>query len=277
MEIIAKKSNYYYTKNGNALQESLIPAMMEPAAFGNPEGEKHGKPMEKETLPQKKERKVAMRESCRILYQGGQGELTEKKSRFIANTRPVESEEEAIAFIEEMRKKYWDARHNCSAYVIGTRGQLQRCSDDGEPAQTAGRPMLDVLLGEKVCNICVVVTRYFGGTLLGTGGLVRAYSGAVQEGLKNSVIVEKMPGLRVRVETDYNGIGKIQYIAGQMGLHTMDTEYTDKVVMTLLVPDEEAGSFTAAVTERTGGRAEIEIEQELYYGMADGELVIFDE
>lgn len=189
-----------------------------------------------------------MRESCRILYRGGQGELTEKKSRFIANTRPVESEEEAIAFIEEMRKKYWDARHNCSAYVIGTKGQLQRCSDDGEPAQTAGRPMLDVLLGEKVCNICVVVTRYFGGTLLGTGGLVRAYSGAAQEGLKNSVIVEKMPGARIRVETDYNGIGKIQYIAGQMGLHTLDTEYTDKVVMTLLVPDEEIEAFTAAVT-----------------------------
>ena len=110
---------------------------------------------------------------------------------------------------------------------------------------------------------------------MGTGGLVRAYSGAAQEGLKNSVIVEKMPGARIRVETDYNGIGKIQYIAGQMGLHTMDTEYTDKVVMTLLVPDEEIGSFTAAVTERTGGRAGIETEQELYYGMADGELVIF--
>ena len=216
-----------------------------------------------------------MSEAYKTVYVGDTAEIVEKKSRFIANTRPVESEEEAIAFIEEMRKKYWDARHNCSAYVIGDKGQLQRCSDDGEPAQTAGRPMLDVLLGEKVCNICVVVTRYFGGTLLGTGGLVRAYSGAAQEGLKNSVIVEKMPGARIRVETDYNGIGKIQYIAGQMGLHTMDTEYTDKVVMTLLVPDEEIGSFTAAVTERTGGRAGIETEQELYYGMADGELVIF--
>ena len=86
-----------------------------------------------------------------------------------------------------------------------------------------------------------------------------------------------MPGARIRVETDYNGIGKIQYIAGQMGLHTLDTEYTDKVVMTLLVPDEEIGSFTAAVTERTGGRAGIETEQELYYGRADGELVIFEE
>ena len=154
-------------------------------------------------------------ERYKILFDGGEGELTEKKSRFIATTRPVESEEEAVAFIDEMKKKYWDARHNCSAYVIGERGQVQRCSDDGEPAQTAGRPMLDVLLGAEVKNICVVVTRYFGGTLLGTGGLVRAYSGAVQEALKNSVIVEKCPGAELKIHTDYNGIGKIQYITGK--------------------------------------------------------------
>ena len=125
----------------------------------------------------------------------------EKKSRFIATVRPVQTEEEALAFIEEMKKKYWDARHNCSAYVIGTKGQLQRCSDDGEPAQTAGRPMLDVLLGEGLQHLCSG-DQVFGGTLLGTGGLVRAYSGAAQEGLKNSVIVEKKPGARIRVETD---------------------------------------------------------------------------
>ena len=135
-----------------------------------------------------------MTDPYNILYRGGEGELVEKKSRFIATTRPVESEEEALAFIEEMKKKYWDARHNCFAYVTGDRGQLQRCSDDGEPSQTAGRPMLDVLLGAGIRNICVVVTRYFGGTLLGTGGLVRAYSGAVQEGLKNSVVLEKRQG-----------------------------------------------------------------------------------
>lgn len=228
-------------------------------------------------LSQKRKGRIAMRESYKILYQEGQGELTEKKSRFIASLKPVETEEEAAAFIEEIRKKYWDARHHCSAYVIGKRGQIQRCNDDGEPAQTAGRPMLDVLLGEKVCNICVVVTRYFGGTLLGTGGLVRAYSGAVQEGLKNSVVVEKLPGAKMIIETDYNGIGKIQYIAGQMGLHTLDTEYTDKVVMKLLVPDEEIQSLVSQVTERTGGRAVIEKEQDLYYGTADGELVIFEE
>ena len=186
-----------------------------------------------------------MMERYKILFEGGEGELTEKKSRFIATTRPVESEEEAVAFIDEMKKKYWDARHNCSAYVIGERGQVQRCSDDGEPAQTAGRPMLDVLLGAEVKNICVVVTRYFGGTLLGTGGLVRAYSGAVQEGLKNSVIVEKCPGVELKIHTDYNGIGKIQYILGQRGIATLSSEYTDKVMLEVLVPAAQQGELTA--------------------------------
>ena len=151
-------------------------------------------------------------EACKILYLGGEGEIVEKKSRFIATTRPVKSEEEAVAFVEEIKKKYWDARHNCYAWVIGEQGQLSRCSDDGEPAQTAGRPMLDVLLGEGIRDACVVVTRYFGGTLLGTGGLVRAYSGAVQEGLRHSVVVERLSGRQLRIFTDYNGIGKIQYV-----------------------------------------------------------------
>ena len=106
----------------------------------------------------------------RTIYQGGEDEIVEKKSRFIATVIPVENEEEALEFIEKTKKKYWDARHNCFAYVIGERGQLQRCSDDGEPNGTAGKPMLDVLLGNELRNVAVVVTRYFGGTLLGTGG-----------------------------------------------------------------------------------------------------------
>lgn len=118
-----------------------------------------------------------------LLIKGAEAELVEKKSRFIATVRPVASEEEAAAFIEEMKKKYYDARHNCSAFVIGDRGQLTRSSDDGEPSGTAGRPMLEVLLGSGIRNIAAVVTRYFGGTLLGTGGLVRAYSGVLKEAL----------------------------------------------------------------------------------------------
>ena len=112
-------------------------------------------------------------DSYRVLLSGGEGEIVEKKSRFIATIRKCETEEEAVAFIEEMKKKYWDARHNCSAFIIGSRGELTRCSDDGEPSGTAGRPMLEVLTGSGIRNIAVVVTRYFGGTLLGTGGLVR--------------------------------------------------------------------------------------------------------
>ena len=97
----------------------------------------------------------------KTIYEGGIGEITEKKSRFIATVRPIETEEDALAFLEEMKKKYWDARHNCSAFVIGDRQEMSRCSDDGEPAQTAGRPMLDVLLREDINNVAVVVTRYF--------------------------------------------------------------------------------------------------------------------
>ena len=122
--------------------------------------------------------------SYQTIYRGGEGEITEKKSRFIATVIPVNEEEKALEFIEAMKKKYWDATHNCSAYVIGERGETKRCSDDGEPSGTAGRPMLDVLEGEGLRNVAVVVTRYFGGTLLGTGGLVRAYSSAVRAGLE---------------------------------------------------------------------------------------------
>ncbi len=211
----------------------------------------------------------------KILWEGGTGELIEKKSRFIATTKPASSEEEAAGFVESLRKKYWDASHNCYAYVIGERGQLQKCSDDGEPSQTAGRPMLDVLLGEGVRDICVVVTRYFGGTLLGTGGLVRAYSGAVQEGLKHSKIVEKRPGSQVRIVTDYTGIGKIQYIQAKRKLTALDTQYTDHVELTLMVPQEETASLTAEITEATSGRAGIDVGDPVYFGVVDGEVVLF--
>ncbi|MFQ8688465.1 MAG: YigZ family protein [Blautia sp.] len=217
-----------------------------------------------------------MLESYRTVYQGGQGEIVEKKSRFIATVRKVDSEEEAQAFIEEMRKKYWDARHNCSAYVIGEHRECTRCSDDGEPSQTAGRPMLDVLLGEQLYNTAVVVTRYFGGTLLGTGGLVRAYSRAVQEGLANSCIIEKRHGVLLSVETDYNGIGKIQYIAGEREVPIQEAEYTERVVLRLLVPVKKLGEVESAITEGTNGRAKMVREKELYFAKKDGEFLLYD-
>ena len=151
----------------------------------------------------------------RIAYEGGEADFVEKKSRFLATAKPVKTEEEALAFIESMKKKYWNATHNCWAYVIGERGELQRCSDDGEPSGTAGRPMLDVLLGEGVRDVVVVATRYFGGTLLGTGGLVRAYSQSAKVGLEACTIITKTYGYHISLKTDYTGLVKIQYILGQ--------------------------------------------------------------
>lgn len=215
-----------------------------------------------------------MKEQVNVVFRGGQSEIIEKKSRFICTVLAVDTEEEAIEFIERMRKQYWDASHNCFAYVIGERQQIQRCSDDGEPSGTAGKPMLDVLLGRKLGNACAVVTRYFGGTLLGTGGLVRAYSKSTQSGLEESVVFEKCCGKKVSIFTDYNGIGKLQYIAATMELHTLDTEYTDKVVIKLLVPEDKQQEMEKKVTEATSGKAKIEMEDTVYYGVHNGEVII---
>ena len=205
-------------------------------------------------------------DSVKILYKGGTAETEVKKSRFIANLKPVESEEEATAFIAEMKKKYWDARHNCQAFTIGMNHELTRCSDDGEPAQTAGRPMLDVLLGEDVHNVCVVVTRYFGGTLLGTGGLVRAYSGAVKEGLAASEIVEKKRAFEMKIVTDYTGVGKIQYILGQENMTVLDS---------VLVPVAAYDGLEKKITEGTSGSAKIEKGDEVWYGTLNKEVILF--
>ena len=218
-----------------------------------------------------------MLENYKTIYAGGEGEITEKKSRFIATVRLVEKEEDALTFIEEMKKKYWDARHNCYAYSIGEHREFTRCSDDGEPSGTAGRPMLDVILGEDIYNIAVVVTRYFGGVLLGTGGLVRAYSKAVQEGLSESLLIEKKKGISLKITTDYTGIGKIQYIAGERQIPILDSEYTDKVVLKLLVPNSETDAVQKAITEGTNGRAVMEKEKELYFAKVNGDVLTFED
>lgn len=204
-------------------------------------------------------------ESYRVLLEGGQGEIVEKKSRFIATVAGCGTEEEAVRFIESTRKKYWDARHNCSAFVIGDRGELTRCSDDGEPSGTAGRPMLEVLLGTGVRNVAVVVTRYFGGVLLGTGGLVRAYTRAVQEGLSHCAIGVNRFGCELEISTDYNGVGKILYLLGQKGIEPIDSEYTDAVRLRILVPAETEKALRGEITEATLGRALIDKIQERYY------------
>lgn len=209
------------------------------------------------------------------VYKGGQGEITEKKSRFIATVRPVESEDEAVSFINETKKKYWDARHNCSAFVIGKRQELTRCSDDGEPAGTAGRPMLDVLLKENIHNAAVVVTRYFGGVLLGTGGLVRAYQQATKAGLSASEIIEKKDGAVLFIRTDYTGIGRLQYLFAQEKITVMDTAYEADVLVKAVIPKNDKKRIEKTIIEQTNGTAKLEWGDEVTFAEYDGEVLLF--
>lgn len=209
------------------------------------------------------------------VYKGGQGEITEKKSRFIATVRPVESEEEAVSFINETKKKYWDARHNCSAFVIGKRQELTRCSDDGEPAGTAGRPMLDVLLKENIHNAAVVVTRYFGGVLLGTGGLVRAYQQATKAGLSASEIIQKKDGAVLFIRTDYTGIGRLQYLFAQEKLTVMDTAYEADVLVKAVIPENDKKRIEKTIIEQTNGTAKLEWGDEVTFAEYDGGVLLF--
>ena len=204
-------------------------------------------------------------DSFRVLLEGGQGEYEEKKSRFIATVRKCESEAEAVSFIEEMKKKYWDARHNCYAFCVGEKGELTRCSDDGEPSGTAGRPILEVLLGENIRNAAVVVTRYFGGVLLGTGGLVRAYTQAVKEGLRHCTFGKMCFGAELQVTTDYNGVGKILYLLKNAGIEPVSSEYTDKAALRLLIPGAMLEELRKDMAEATGGKVKIEKIKELYF------------
>ena len=217
-----------------------------------------------------------MLEQYKTIYEGGIGEIVEKKSRFLAEVRLVKSEEEALRFIEEKKKQHWDATHNCFAYVIGERRELVRCSDDGEPQGTAGRPMLDVLLGEELYNTAVVVTRYFGGTLLGTGGLVRAYSKAVQAGLAASRVITKYHGILTEIGIDYTGVGKLQYLFAQNQIPVMDSQYAENVKMQILLPAKDAEQIKKAVTEATNARASITDVKELYFAVSEGEYLLFD-
>ncbi len=195
------------------------------------------------------------RNAYQILLEGASAEIVEKKSRFIATIRPVKTEEEASAFIEKMKKQYWDARHNCSAFVVGENNCITRCSDDGEPSGTAGRPMLEVLLGSGITNIAVVVTRYFGGVLLGTGGLVRAYQGAVQEALPLCKTGIMLTGTYYQITASYADAGKIQNVAAEENIDVLDTEYGENVRFRMFLTTEEESRILAQITDRTAGRA----------------------
>lgn len=205
----------------------------------------------------------------KIILKGATAEITEKKSRFIATVQSVRSQEEADDFILRTRKAFWDARHNCSAMILGQRGEISRCSDDGEPSGTAGRPMLSVLAGEELTDVCAVVTRYFGGVLLGTGGLVRAYSDAVKKAVAACLTGTRTEGIRLRIRTSYNDAGKIRYILEQRQLPLTDVSYTDMVETETLVELGALDSLKKAVTEKTGAKADFPLEDRITFALTD--------
>ena len=201
------------------------------------------------------------KDSFRMITDGGTAEIVEKKSRFIATFKPVTTEEEAVVFIESVKKQYWDARHNCSAFVIGSKGELTRCSDDGEPSGTAGRPMLEILLGEGIRNIAVVVTRYFGGIKLGAGGLTRAYTNSVADALKEAEIVDKELVKLYRISVDYHFSRKVSYLIQSKNLLLMNTEYDEEVHYDVYLRDT---SFLDELNELTASNMHYEVVKEDY-------------
>ena len=213
----------------------------------------------------------------RTVYESGEAETVEKKSRFITNVYHVETEEEVQAYLEALHKQHWSANHVCYAYILGKKQELVRASDDGEPSGTAGRPILDVVQGAGLCNILVTVTRYFGGTLLGTGGLVRAYSEGAKAGLAASVLVDKQPAQLLEITTDYVGIGKILYVLGQEELTAIDSNYGENVILQVPVPETQLEHLKKQITEGTSGPAKMNELRALYLGTISGKVQVFED
>ena len=188
------------------------------------------------------------------IIKNGQGEYIEKKSKFIAHIFDVESEQQAAAIIAEVKKKYWDARHNCYAYILGDKGEIQRFSDDGEPSGTAGKPILEVLSGNECSNCLCIVTRYFGGVLLGTGGLIRAYTSASKEALDDCLTGELVEGVHAYLDADYNYVGKIQHLCIQHDITVVSTEYSDNAIFELMMEKQVLQKFEKTLTEMSSGR-----------------------
>ena len=191
------------------------------------------------------------------------GEIVEKKSKFIANVFPVESEEEALKCLEEVKKLHRDARHNVFVYRIANGSE--RASDDGEPSGTAGVPILDILRGMKLQNVLVVVTRYFGGILLGTGGLVRAYTDSTKEALKVAKLKEKVLKIEYKVEIPYSYYDKISHFCRTNNYQVVNSDYSDTVNIFVVVERERAQDFENRITENSDRNAVITIERDEYY------------
>lgn len=209
---------------------------------------------------------MELNEIHNIIKEPGSSEIVVNKSRFIGYLAPVSDAEEAESIITSVRKKYNDARHNCWAYIImDEKGIFKKCSDDGEPSGTAGRPMMAVLEGASLVNVVCVVTRYFGGVLLGTGGLVRAYTDAAAQALASCAPVPIRPGKRVDIRCDYPDEGAIRRLLEAEEYTITDTGYTEKVMLKVLGPEEKAEALMARITDMTGGKAVCEAGESVYY------------
>ena len=210
-----------------------------------------------------------------ILCEYAKTESVIKNSRFIAEVFPVTSQAEAREKLHSIKQQYKDATHVVHAFIAGLNAETSGMSDDGEPSGTAGRPALDVLKGYGCTNAVLTITRWFGGTLLGTGGLVRAYQGSLKEALNNSVIIERISGKKITISCDYTDVGKIQYIIANENCYTLDTAYAENVVFTLVLPDEELNSFTKKITESTAARAIISEPEPVIFADAAGEILLY--
>ena len=215
-----------------------------------------------------------VREQYNTIVSTVSGEITEKRSRFIATAFHIESEEEANTLIAETKKRYWDARHNCYAYIVGIDNEVSRFSDDGEPGGTAGRPILDVLKNRGLTNTLVIVTRYFGGVLLGTGGLVRAYTDSTLEALKNGEangsLVTMCHMQELKIKTDYNLSGKVQYIlSGEERVIVNNTRYEADVEFEAGVQTGYTKALVDKITDVTNGKAVVEMGGCRYYPLTN--------
>ena len=200
---------------------------------------------------------MGKRESIKVITSNGTGEIVEKKSRFIGNVFAVSSVKEAEEKIAEISKKYWDARHNCYAYVIGENGESTKCSDNGEPSGTAGKPILEVINGAGLTNILIIVTRYFGGVLLGTGGLVRAYTQAAQAGIAASGVGELVYSQKLTLTVAYDKVNTIQYFLGQKSITIQDSRYAADVEFDICVKESDVETIKNELVSKCEGQITI--------------------
>ncbi|HHU23053.1 MAG TPA: YigZ family protein [Clostridiales bacterium] len=196
----------------------------------------------------------------------GEAELIEKKSRFIGRVWPVESEEEALARIKEIREKHWDATHNVYAYIIRENG-IMRYSDDGEPQGTSGMPTLNMFRAEEIQNVCCVITRYFGGTLLGAGGLVRAYSGAAKLALDEAGISRMAKWNSLRISCSYSQFGRVKRLLDDHEGLVENTEFGTDVLVAALVRDDLTGNFVSRLKDMTAGAVLADISGSCFRGV----------